>query len=102
MGQHVDWVCKGWRCDTQLKELSGGMDRGFMSFTETRICDNCNHVADYEINKAERMGGGKSDAPDIEPPCSKCNSPTRPWDKRCPDCGKKMKRDPHGSVVMWD
>lgn len=108
MGNSCDWKCSNHSCNKIVEQVGGGKDRGFYSLTETRVCTHCADVCDYQIGVASdpthRMYTEKehAEAANPDPECRKCRLPTKPWDRRCPDCGFLMKIDPLGTRIMWD
>jgi RNA polymerase subunit RPABC4/transcription elongation factor Spt4 len=106
MGMQYNWICTNAKCNTEVISVSGGLDRGFVTKTQTRICKSCKNVDDYEVgvvsDSTHRIfteAELKSNE-NLKPKCKNCESETLAWDKNCPDCGSPMEHD--SLVVLWD
>jgi len=108
MGSSCDWICSNEECDGKVDMVSGGEDRGFSSFTQTRICKACKLVKDYVVgvvsNSTHQVFTEEERAQreDPEPACRECGEATVAWKLECPRCGLPMKHDPNGGVIDWD
>ncbi|OHB44928.1 MAG: hypothetical protein A2178_02385 [Planctomycetes bacterium GWC2_49_10] len=102
MGSIYRYKCAA--CNYQA-EVSGGKDRGFEIFTETKVCLNCKEVMDVGTDVVKDMKSAKRIKRDLaksKPHCPVCGSEKiRPWkDCTCPKCGGKMKKG--ALAYLWD
>ena len=56
MGQLYGFECPSCGYHT---EVSGGKDRGFVAFTQTKVCQDCKQVVDILIGKAAELSAAK-------------------------------------------
>lgn len=85
-------------------EVSGGKDRGFVAFTQTKVCQDCRQVVDVLVGEAGKLSGPKATTiPKAKQQCPTCKGHNlKVWKGRaCPKCGGKMKKG-GGLICMWD
>lgn len=101
MGQLYGFECPSCGYHT---EVSGGKDRGFVAFTQTKVCQDCKQVVDILIGKAAELSAAKEiTIPKAKQQCPDCKSNNlKVWKGRtCPKCGAKMNKG-GGAICMWD
>lgn len=101
MGQFYSFECPS--CGYHA-EVSGGKDRGFVAFTQTKVCQDCKQVADILIGKAAELSADKATTiPKAKQQCPACEGHNlKAWTGRaCPKCGAKMNKG-IGPICMWD
>ncbi len=84
-------------------EVSGGWDRGFLSATQTVICESCNELVDVAVGGDDRLKLlGETEAAELGP-CPRCGlAVEKKWGEpyNCPECDGRMER---GELIMlWD
>lgn len=104
MGSTYSYKCI--TCKYQVA-VSGGKDRGFEIFTETKVCPDCKKVLDVGMDVVGDMKSAKvikRNLAKAEPRCPECGSfRIKTWKVHdCPKCGGKMKRNTGGPVYLWD
>lgn len=85
-------------------EVSGGKDRGFIAFTQTKVCQNCRQVVDVLTGKATKLSAAQAIIiPKAKQECPACKGhDLKAWKGRlCPKCGGKMALG-LGPICMWD
>lgn len=102
MGSIYRYNCTS--CKYKVK-VSGGKDRGFEIFTETKVCLNCKEVMDVGTDVVKGMKSAtkiKRSLAKSKPRCPECGSvKIKPWeDCTCPKCGGKMKKG--ARAYFWD
>ena len=84
-------------------EVSGGKDRGFVIFTETKVCQACRELVDVVVATEKGVNAAKpTPIPRAEQQCPNGKGhKMKVWKGHvCPKCDGKMKR---GEVIcMWD
>lgn len=101
MGQLYSFDCPS--CGYHA-EVSGGKDRGFVAFTQTKVCQDCREVVDVLIGKANELSTGQDiTIPKAKQECPSCEGHSlKVWKGRvCPKCGEKMNKS-DGAICMWD
>lgn len=101
MGELHSFECKA--CGYHA-EVSGCKDRGFVAFTQTKVCQACRQVVDVLIGKANELSAAKAiSIPEDKQQCPICKGHSLTvWKGRtCPKCGGKMKKW-GGCICMWD
>jgi len=107
MGSRYDWICRSPECGHVVHSVSGGRDRGFLAWSETRVCATCQEVRDYEVGLAsdpshcEFSEAELAAADQPNPPCI-CGAATTAWDHTCPRCGATMEIDATGPTLLYD
>jgi len=100
LGQHYKFVCEN--CNYK-SVVSGGIDGGFMSMTNTFECFNCLELFDKEIKVYSENDNKWTEinAEDIFcPTCKKRDIKT--WvNRKCPKCSSEMKAD-NSFMMLWD
>lgn len=84
-------------------EVSGGKDRGFVIFTETKVCQDCRELMDVVVANEQSIDGSKlANVPKSEQKCPKGKShKLKVWKPHvCPKCGDKMTRG--ALICLWD
>ena len=97
-----------FKCDNceYAARVSGGKDRGFHAFVETKVCGDCRKLVDVVVGLANKMSGPLAQTEDGNTGrcsfCKGCN--IRKWDpaeSACPRCEGKMVRSEE-DVWFWD
>lgn len=89
MGSQSTYTCTQYGIQTPF--ISGGRSRGMYVYFETRSCNPCSDVRDYNLGE---------DWKDVPPPCAICSGKTAIWDKKCMSCSGDM--DEGFSMAMYD